>query len=153
MPRTNEEISAEVLGTWTVQSNTSDLEANDDSDDSADSDSTQEEIDNVTTGDSTLPAEESATDMSLNTGDVSGGGDFGGVGGGGGGEGDTVDSALQEVEEAANNIASGSNDHQIVEVRRKLRSLRVKMCCCSNTYTTCMKFLSKWLGEPFLLFA
>ena len=66
-----------------------------------------------------VPADDSVADMNLG-----GGGDF--AMGAGGGEGGTVESALQEVEEAASNIPSGGKDEGIGEVRRKLRSMRVK---------------------------
>ena len=129
VPRTEAEISAEVFGNWsTGDTSGMDFTAADEPDDHTES---EEEGDNFATADSNLPAEESVTDMSLSVGDVTGGGDLD-VGGGDEGP---VDLALQEVEEAANNIPSGSSDSRIVEIRRKLRSLRVRTCCHAFIYS------------------
>ena len=80
-----------------------------------------DEVDALPTADCDM----SVTDMSVNDSVVGGDGDL--SVGAGGGEGGTVDSALRELEEAANNIPSGSKGDQITVVRRKLRSLRVKL--------------------------
>ena len=124
IPRTAEDI----LGAAMLPSDddTGD-EAHDTTDDvEEDVEASESDHDLVAEGDFDVQAEESVTDMSVNDGEVGGGGDLG-MGGEGAGTGD-VEGALQAVEEATDNIVSGSNDEQIRVVRRKLRSLRVKCC-------------------------